>query len=205
MPLETPLERRFSGHIVGAGTTSGTRVVVGHWQDTPMGPFSDVMVETGAGHRVLLAPDGEVAAFIAGTYTFDEVRVEPVSVAVADREWRVESPSLTLRLLVGGPSPVGRLLRAVPHRLAASPSWSAVTDPLARLMLPGVRTRGTARARRREFYGATGAWSLLSAAGTFDGDDLGTLAPVDPPCRFGFSSTPRRPTLAAVVTTVVGR
>jgi len=198
------LERRFSGHIAGAGSTSGTRVVLGHWAETPMGPFSDVMVETSAGHRVLLAPDREVAAFIAATYTFDEVRVEPVSVHVCGQEWRVESPSLSLRLRVGGPTPVGRLLRAVPRRLAASPAWCTVTDPLAGLLLPGVRTRGTARAGRREFYGATGAWSVVSASGTFDGNDMGALAPVDPPCRFGFSSTPRHPTLAAVVTTVMG-
>jgi hypothetical protein len=198
------LERRFSGHIAGVGSTSGTRVVLGHWQETPMGPFSDVMVETRAGHRVLLAPNGEVAAFIAGTYTFDELRVEPVSVDVAGREWRVESPSLTLGLLAGGPTPLGRLLGVVPRRLAARPTWCTVTDPLARLMLRGVRTRGTARAGRREFYGVTGAWSLVSASGAFDGHDLGHLAPVDPPCRFGFSSTPRRPTLATVVTTVVG-
>jgi hypothetical protein len=30
----------------------------------------------------------------------------------------------------------------------------------------------------------------------------GRLAPVDPPCRFGFSSTPRRPSVTSVVTTV---
>ena len=30
----------------------------------------------------------------------------------------------------------------------------------------------------------------------------GALAPVDPPCRFGFSSTPRRPGVTSVVTTV---
>ena len=28
------------------------------------------------------------------------------------------------------------------------------------------------------------------------------LAPVDPPCRFGFSSTPRRPSVTSVVTTI---
>ena len=28
------------------------------------------------------------------------------------------------------------------------------------------------------------------------------LTPVDPPCRFGFSSTPRRPSVTQVVTTV---
>ena len=198
------VRRRFSRHIAGVGTTSGTRIVLGHWTDTPMGAFSDAMVETPSGHRVLLAPYDEVAEFIAGTYTFDEVRVEPVAVEVAGDRWRVTSPSLALELTTGGPTPVGRLLRLVPRPLASSPGWCTVTDLVARVFLPGVRTRGTAREGRREFYGATGAWDVTSAAGAFDGTDLGALAPVDPPCRFGFSSTPRRPSLTAVVTTVVG-
>jgi len=39
--------------------------------------------------------------------------------------------------------------------------------------------------------------------GTLDGIPLGGLAPVDPACRFGFSSTPRRPSVTDVVTTIV--
>jgi hypothetical protein len=38
--------------------------------------------------------------------------------------------------------------------------------------------------------------------GSWDGADLGELAPVDPPARFGFSSTPARPSLTRVVSTV---
>jgi hypothetical protein len=37
------------------------------------------------------------------------------------------------------------------------------------------------------------------------GTDLGDLADVDPPVRFGFSSTPRRPSIVAVTTTVQPR
>ncbi len=94
------------------------------------------------------------------------------------------------------------LLRAVPRRLAESPAWCAATDPAARVLLRGVRTRGVAREGRREWYGATDVRAVTALAGTFDGAALGTLAPVDPPCRFGFSSTPRRPAVTTVVTTV---
>jgi hypothetical protein len=66
----------------------------------------------------------------------------------------------------------------------------------------GVRTRGTAREGRREWYGATDLRLVTSASGSFDGSPLGTLAPVDPPCRFGFSSTPRTPSVTSVVTTI---
>ena len=189
--------------IAGIGTESGTRVVVGHWPVSPMGSFSDAMVETAAGHRVLLAPNRDVAEFVATTYAFDEVRVEPVSVTVDGPVWDVRSTSLTLRFEAGGPTLIGLMLRVVPRRVATSPAWCALTDPVARLLLRGVRTRGSARDGRREYYGATGTRSVVEASGTFDGVELGALRPVDPPCRFGFSSTPRRPGVTTLVTTVV--
>ncbi len=189
---------RFRGHIAGVGTTSGVRVVVGRWDSSPLGTFTDVMVETASGHRVLLAPSEGVAEFVAATYSFDEVRIEPVAVD----GWAVRSPSLALEIVPGGRTGLGRLLRLVPRRLAESPWWCTLTDPVARVVLRGVRTRGSAGNGRREWYGATDVHAVRSVRGTFDGADLGTLTPVDPPPRFGFSSTPRRPSVTAVVTTV---
>ncbi|MET1059137.1 MAG: hypothetical protein ABWX84_06050 [Nocardioides sp.] len=193
---------RFRGHIAGLGSTSGTRVVVGHWPDTPLGPFSDAMVETASGHRVLLAPRPEVRDFIAATYSFDEIRLEPVEVTVAGAVWSLRTDSLTADFTRGRRTALGAALRCVPGPLAASPGWCTITDPVARALMDGVRTRGTAGNGRREWYGATDAHAVTGLAGAFDGTDLGGLADVDPPCRFGFSSTPRRPTLTAVVTTV---
>jgi hypothetical protein len=193
---------RFGGYIAGAGSTSGVRLVVGRWTDSPLGAFADVMVETAEGHRVLLAPSAEVADLVAATYSFDEVRLEPVEVDVFPARWVVRSPSLSLELGVGGRTALGRLLRVVPPRLAQSPAWCTLTDPVARVVLRGVRTRGTAGNGRREWYGATDVHAVVRAAGRFDGADLGSLTDVDPPCRFGFSSTPRRPSVTAVGTTV---
>jgi hypothetical protein len=195
--------QRFHGQIAGVGSTSGVRVVVGSWQRTPLGSFGDAMVETTGGHRVLVAPSPEVAAFIEATYVFDEVRLEPITVTSGRSRWHVESPSLSLDLTVGGRLPLGRVLRAVPVRVASSPAWATAVDPVARVALRGVRTRGTALAGRREYYGATDLHAVTALEGVFDGESLGTLAPVDPPCRFGFSSTPARPSVTTVVTTVV--
>ena len=197
-------QHRFRGQIAGVGSASGVRVVVGRWLDTPLGEFADAMVETAAGHRVLLAPRQEVADFIAATYTFDEVRLEPFTVTAADGRWQVRSRSLTLDLALGGRTLLGMALRAVPSRTASSPAWCTLTDPVARLVLRGVRTRGTAGGNRREYYGATDAPRIGAVTGRFDGADLGALADVDPPCRFGFSSTPKRPAVTSVVTTVRG-
>jgi hypothetical protein len=175
---------------------------VGHWHDTPLGAFSDAMVETAEGRRVLLAPHRGAADFIAATYTFDEVRLEAFEVGASARHWAVRSPSLQLDLRLGRRTVLGVLLRLVPTRVATSPAWCALTDPVARVVLRGVRTRGSAGNGRREWYGATDTRAVVAAAGTFEQTDLGSVAPVDPPCRFGFSSTPRRPSMTTVVTTV---
>ena len=196
----------FTGRILGVGTTSGVRLVVGVWDASPLGAFADVMVERADGHRVLLAPSAQVADFVTGTYTFDETRVEDVAVT-GDRDGgrlRVVTPSLHLDATLGGRTALGWLLHGIPRRLAADPLLSTVTDPLARVLLRGVRTRGSAGQGRREFYGATDVRAVTAVTARLDGVDLGTLTPVDPPARFGFSSTPRRPCLTEVVTTIRG-
>ena len=88
------MRQRFRGEIAGVGSTSGTRVVVGYWYDTPLGSFADAMVETAAGHRVLIAPRQEVADFIRSTYSFDELRIEPIEVVDMTFWWEVGSDSL---------------------------------------------------------------------------------------------------------------
>ena len=193
--------QRFEGRIAGVGSTSGVRVVVGRWERSPMGAFADAMVATAEGRRVLLAPSREVADFVAATYSFDEVRIEPFDVT-GDANWQVRSPSLTLVLAVGRRTWLGRLLRLVPRRLGTSPAWCTVTDPVARVVLRGVRTRGSAGGGRREYYAATDHRAVVSASGTFDGVGLGGLAPVSPEPGFGFSSTPPRPSVTSLVTTV---
>jgi hypothetical protein len=211
VPVSRPVSReRYAGQIAGVGTTSGTRIVVGNWTDTSLGPFADAMVERADGHRLLLAPDESVREVIESTYVFDEVRLEPVVVqvekpptgATAGAEWVVTSPSLQLTVEVGRRRPLGWLLRAVPTFVATSTTWATLVDPLAARLLDGVRTRGTAREGRREWYGATDLRAVTAVSGSFDGKDLGSLAPVDPPCRFGFSSTPREPGVTTVVTTI---
>lgn len=196
--------QRFEGRIAGVGSTSGVRVVVGRWERSPMGAFADAMVATAEGRRILLAPSQEVADFVAATYSFDEVRIEPFEVD-GEGAWRVRSPSLTLAIAMGRRTWLGRVLRLVPRRLATSPAWCTVTDPLARLVLRGVRTRGSAGGGRREYYAATDHRAVVSASGTFDGVVLGGVAPVSPEPGFGFSSTPARPSVTSLVTTVEDR
>ena len=189
----------FAGAIAGMGSTSGVRVVVGRWEESPFGSFADVMLADADGTRVLLAPDDRVAEYVSSTYRFDRVETGPV---VVSSDWRVSAPGLELCLETGPRTLVGRLLRLVPRRLATSPGWARVTDPVARVVLSGVRTRGTAGNGRRESYGATDLHRIVALSGTWLGRDLGALAPVSPEPGFGFGSTPRTPSVTAIVTTV---
>lgn len=195
------MRQRFQGAIAGVGSTSGVRVVVGRWDRSPLGAFADAMVAEADGRRVLLAPSQEVADFVAATYSFDEVRIEPLTVEGVTR-WLVRSPSLLLDLEIGHRTTLGRLLRAVPTAVGTSPAWCGVTDPVARVVMRGVRTRGSAGNGRREWYAATDHHVLRSATGSYDGVDLGALRPVSPEPGFGFSSTPTRPSVTSLVTTV---
>ncbi|MGY1704101.1 hypothetical protein ACI79C_05965 [Geodermatophilus sp. SYSU D00697] len=193
---------RFDGWILGVGTTSGTRVVVGHWPRSPLGPLSDVMVQRPDGHRVLLAPSAEAAEFIAGTYAFDEVRVLDVTVdRPRVRTWTVTGGPLRLTVEAGRRPPLGWLLRSVPAPLARTPAWVGLLDRPARL-LTGLRTTGSAGNGRTEWYGVQDLHALTSAAGAWDGAPLGGLAPVRPPVTFGFGSVPPRPSVVRVTTTV---
>jgi hypothetical protein len=193
----------FDGHIAGIGTASGLRAVIGIWQDSPFGTFSDVMVQQPSGHRLLLAPSPEVADFIAVTYSFDEVRVVDVSAVLAERALTVDAGPLSIQAVTGARTYLGSALRAVPRRLAVHPRWLSAVSPLASMAAPGARTYGTARSGRAEFYGVTDLHHVTSAVVSWEGADAGTLAPIRPAVTFGFSSVPPRPSLARVRTTVV--
>ena len=193
---------RFDGAILGVGTEAGVRVVVGMWARSPFGPILDMMIETAAGHRILIAPGEDVAEFIAATYNFDEVRIEATALVAIGLGGRVESESLRLSFEVGRRTAVGQLLAAVPARVARSRRWCQLMDPIARVIRPGVRTVGTAGGGRREFYCALDEHAVVSVSASFDGEDLGGLRAIDPPVRFGFASTPSRSSLVQLSTLI---
>lgn len=193
---------RFRGHILGAGSASGLRLVIGDWTASPLGAFTDVMVATAEDRRVLLAPSAAAAEYVAATYSFDEVRIGPVELVACDVTWRLDAGPLRCAISLGSRTPVGRLLRPVPDRVGASRAFAHLADPVARRLLPGVRTVGSAGGGRREYYGTHDQHRVTGLSGTWQGQDLGDLADVSPPPRFGFSSTPAVPSLTRVTTTV---
>ena len=150
--------QRFAGQIAGVGSSSGVRIVVGRWAESPLGTFADVMLAEPDGTRVLLAP-------VAGGRRprRHDVPLRPGGDRPGHRRrprapaWRVHvRPASSCSFEVGrrpcaGPAaPAG----AAPDRHGTR-RGRRVTDPVARILLRGVRTRGTAGNGRREYYGAT--------------------------------------------------
>lgn len=192
----------FTGHIAGFGTTAGVRLVVGTWAVSPFGAFTDVMVQTRTDERILLAPNTEVAEFVAATYNFDRIELGPVRAELTAHRLAVAAPGLEVAIVIGAAAPLDRLLRMVPARLATEPLWLRAIDPIASRIVPGVHTAGSAGNGRREYYGVRRSRLIAAAAGRFDGLDLGSVAPLDPPVGFGFSSAPPTPQIVSVSTTI---
>ena len=195
---------RFDGEIFGIGTYGGTRIVVGHWPRSHLGDLTDAMVEFPDGERLLIAPSEEVREFVSATYNFDRTIVADVSFASDDSRVVVSAGDLTVSFEIGSPTLLGRLLSFLPAAVITAPWFCVISDPVARVFLRGVRTRGTAGGGRREYYGARGQRRIQAASATWRGKDLGDLTDVDPPVRFGFGSTPRRPSMTLITTTIDG-
>ncbi|MFB9072233.1 hypothetical protein ACFFX0_13890 [Citricoccus parietis] len=65
-----------------------------------------------------------------------------------------------------------------------------------------MRTLGSAGNDRLEWYAARDLHRITASTVTWAGEDLGRLADLDPPAEFGFSSTPRQPSLTTLTSTV---
>src|SRR4051794_6982508 len=187
--LSKPVRWALTGTIASAGFASGDRIVIGHWTDSPLGAFSDVMWARPDGERVLLAPDQPVATFITALYDFDRVEIVPVKAGAGDRWLELEAGPVEVQLkaAAGVRVPVPR------------PPWVTrfVEAPIARALL-GVQVYGTTASGVREWYRTDEHRRVVTGWATADGRDLGAIGPIAPPVRFGFSEPPRRPSIVAV-------
>ncbi|CCQ15030.1 putative uncharacterized protein [Rhodococcus sp. AW25M09] len=172
------------------------------------------MIQFADGRRLLVAPNEDVREFVTATYTFDATELVPVTFAAepdglgrsagsTPGGWRsVQAGDLSVRIRVAGPTVLGRALTLVPDAVSTAPWFCAISDPIARVVLRGVRTRGSAGGGRREYYGARGQHRVIDVQASWQGKDLGSLTPVTPPVTFGFGSTPAAPSVTTITTTI---
>jgi hypothetical protein len=180
---------RLDGRIAGLGFASGDRVVVGHWDRSPLGPFVDLMWATPQDERILFVAHERFGAFVTAVYSFDRVVVQPDLGAVWDgRTLGVWGGGRTVALTVG---------RGVPF--PPRPLWVTrrVERPLGS-WVTGSLTFGTSPTGVWEWYPARRVHRIVRAEATVDGVDLGALRPPLPAVGFGFSEPPRWPALTEV-------
>ena len=196
----TPIVR-LEGTIAGSGFASGDRFVAGIWEAGPLGPMTDLMWADPEGNRTLLAPTENVAAFVGGVYDFDEVRIAPFELLSAQPlhvHLRAGPIDLELRARRGP-----RIFALRPRALRHARAWIRIEDlvlrPIVgRLLLKGargVRGYGVSPTGVREWYAIDSYSPVEAARASIGGRDLGAMAPLDPPVRFGFSEFPARPAL----------
>jgi hypothetical protein len=173
----------MAGVIASAGFESGDRVVVGHWWQSPLGAFTDVMWAEPDGVRILYAPDDRVARFVTSIYRFDRISVVPFRTVVDRQTLSVEMGERRVTMSAGRGVPI-------PFR---RPLWFTrrIEGPIARRI--GVHVYGTSPTGVHEWYQADRWRPLREAAASVRGRDLGRLGRLEPPCGFGFSEPTKRP------------
>ena len=193
-----PRRYQLDGVICSAGFASGDRLVVGHWQRSPIGPMTDVMWARPDGGRVLLAPGREVVDFITAVYHFDGVELVDLNVDFDGRclELIAGDVELVMRAGPGWRLPFGRL----------RPAWFTrwIEGAVARPLM-GVHTFGVGPTGIRQWYRADEYRPLAEARAVVAGTALGAMQPLDVPVRFGFSGPPRRPSLVRLRSELVDR
>lgn len=200
---------RFTGCIAGASFASGDTVVVGAWRQSPFGQIVDVMWVHPRRGRILLAPTSEVAAYVAGLYSFDEVLVAPIEGGWDGHAVAVCAGPVRVRMLAGARDARSWLFAARPKLLRQSPRWITLEDRIARPFVgriiggaDGVRAAGVAPGGQREFYGIADYRGVAHAVLSVDGQDAGDLRDLPRNLGIGLSSFPARPAVVHVTTLV---
>ncbi len=180
-------DRYFDLHgVIGAaGFATGDRVVIGHWNDSPIGSFDDIMWAEPDGWRTLFVADERSKAFITAIYEFDSVIVAP-SLAVrftpesAHPLLEAAWPHAQLEFSVGKAAPF-------PPR----PSWVTrrIEGPIAKKTMK-VDTYGVSPTGVYEWYRTNKLRRILDGWGIVAGRDLGAVGPHREATGFGFSEPP---------------
>jgi hypothetical protein len=212
--IEHMFDRRpvvtLEGRIAASGFSTGHRIVVGSWDEGPLGPMTDVMCADPSGRRTLLASSDAVARFVGGVYSFDATAVVEFEILESNNERiALRAGSLEIDFHAGTPS---RIFSLRPRWLRRRRWWARFEDaalrPLAGTLVlrgvPGVRAFGVSPSGVSEWYRIDAYRPLVAASASVRDRDLGQMAPLDPPAGFGFSEFPRVPALVTCSPVLAG-
>jgi len=174
----------FVGRITSTGFTSGDRIVIGDWEESPLGSFTNVMWARPDGSRILISPSEVHAAYVSELYNFEEVEVTEISVERNRRGVTIGGSGLAVSISWGLPFPL--------------PFWRplwfiASIEALFGRILFGTKTHGVTENGRREWYSVRSVSRILRAEASFEGNDLGEKMEFETNACFGFSEPPSTP------------
>jgi len=184
----------FKGRITSSAFESGDRIVVGTWNESIFGEFTDIMWAKRDGTRVLIAPTQEIADYVTAMYSFDEVILEEISTSLNDRNLSVNCNTMNLEFIwnKGFPIPFKRSLLFI----------RTIELFFAKLVF-STRTYGLTKNNRQEWYAIDRVSHITSATGNIEGGNIGEFGPMKEPCKFGFSEAPKKPSSCAVRTHIL--
>ena len=70
----------FVGRITSTGFSTGDRIVIGDWRESPLGSFTNIMWAKPDGSRILLSPSERHVEYVSKLYNFEEVKVTEITV-----------------------------------------------------------------------------------------------------------------------------
>ena len=174
----------FVGRITSTGFSSGDRIVIGDWRESPIGSFTNIMWARPDGTRILLSPSDEHAKYVSELYNFESVEITDIMVERTRRGISIQAGSLSVDISWGIalPIPIWR------------PLWfiSSIEAFFARLIF-GTKTYGRTKNNRREWYSIRSISKVLNAEASFHGQELGGSESFTTNACFGFSEPPSMP------------
>lgn len=179
----------FDGRISSCGFSSGDRIVIGDWEKSPLGAFTNVMWAKPDGTRVLLTPSQEHADYVSSLYNFEEVQIVAIETIRKNRSMEVNAGDLnvSLKWKRGFSVPFNR------------PRWFIATiEQVVAKLLFGTKTFGRTCNGLREWYCVRSLSKINNANASWEGEDFGSKSNFEITACFGFSEPPKKPSSVRV-------
>ena len=176
---------KFEGRISSSGFSSGDIIVIGDWEKSPLGAFTNIMWMKPNGKRILLSPSNEHADYVSSLYQFEEVIILPIE--VKRERFRIEisagSLDVSMKWKKGWRIPKYR------------PLWfiSTIEQFAARIFF-GTRTYGRTNNGLREWYCIHELSKIVDSVASDNGKQFGQKTAIQTKTCFGFTNPPKKPT-----------
>ncbi|MBT94878.1 MAG: hypothetical protein CL431_02770 [Acidimicrobiaceae bacterium] len=184
---------RIKGFISSIGFSDGNRFVIGHWKESPIGEFGDIMWGTPTGEKILIAGNQQVANFVSAIYDFDHVQIEDLQTSSNGK--RTEAITSNLKIDISG----GLIGGVLPSRPLAFTKF--IENPFASLLM-GVNTYGISSRGVEEWYQAKKWRWVKGGTVNLNGANLKSRSKFTEPLDVGFSEPPRKSAIVEIHVTI---